>query len=149
MTWPVVLKYDDGIRPAGRPDACFYCGRRVGKPHARDCNVIEKLVELKITAKLPDGRTFTGSWTLEEPHFWKPEDSEFHKNESSWCCSNLLRRRERDSVTWDDADAWSALEALYASGNCLCNGPLRFTFVRVIDPTPRQKPPRVPEGELS
>ena len=30
--WPLVDKNDDGIRPAGRQDACFYCGQRVGLP---------------------------------------------------------------------------------------------------------------------
>jgi hypothetical protein len=149
MNWPRVHKYDDGIRPAGRPDVCFYCGQKVGQLHARDCNVILKLVELKITARLPDGRVFLGSWTLEEPHFWKPENSELHRNESSWCCSNLLREHNRFGVTWDDAAAWDALEALYESGDCLCGGVLRFAFVRVVDPTPRQRPPCVPATEVN
>ena len=25
MNWPTVHEKDDGIRPAGRPDQCFYC----------------------------------------------------------------------------------------------------------------------------
>jgi hypothetical protein len=102
VTWPRVLKHDDGIRPAGRPDRCFYCGQRVGQLHARDCNVITKLIELKITATLPDGRVFHGSWTLEEPHFWKPEDSESYKNESSWCGGNVLGEHNRPDITWSD-----------------------------------------------
>ena len=34
---PLVLKDDDGIRPAGRPNQCFYCNQQVGKPHKQDC----------------------------------------------------------------------------------------------------------------
>jgi hypothetical protein len=35
--WPLVAPNDDGIRPAGPRDACFYCRQKVGQPHKPDC----------------------------------------------------------------------------------------------------------------
>jgi hypothetical protein len=42
--WPLVAINDDGIRPAGEPDECFYCNKKVGQPHGRDCVVVTKRV---------------------------------------------------------------------------------------------------------
>ena len=45
--WPLVDPFDDGIRPAGAPDACFYCKQKVGQPHKRDCVMVKKLVRFR------------------------------------------------------------------------------------------------------
>jgi len=79
-----VHENDDGIRPAGKPDECFYCGQTVGQPHGPACVCVKKLVEMKIEAQL-DGVTFSGLWQCEVPYFWDCDMAEFHKNESSWC----------------------------------------------------------------
>jgi hypothetical protein len=143
--WPLVDKYDDGIRPAGRPDECFYCRQRVGKPHGSQCVIVTKVVELRVLAKLPDGKIAAALWQIDEPHAWTPEQITRRYNKSSWCQGNFLGSRTRDgrsdrgTVTWDEGagDPWQALERLYESGNCLC-GLLSFAFVRVIDNTPRR-----------
>jgi hypothetical protein len=62
--WPLVDPFDDGIRPAGAPDRCFYCWQKVGEPHRRDCVVVKKLVRFRVTVEVDI--TFPHSWTEEE-----------------------------------------------------------------------------------
>jgi hypothetical protein len=149
--WPLVDVHDDGIRPAGKPNACFYCQQGVGYPHKRDCVVVTKRVEMRVHAVLPTGEEFTGLWQFDEVHSWDADQTEFHKNESSWCAGNLLNEREDDeTMTWEGRDPTDILVALHASGQlpmCLC-GVLRFEFVRVVDPTPRRNI-RVPTSEVN
>ena len=136
-TWPLVHENDDGIRPAGKPDECFYCQQKVGQPHGPDCVCVKKLVELKVEARLDDGTTFTGLWQHEVPHFWGVAQIEFHKNESSWCANTLTLEEHKGSVIWDDdKNHWPALHA-NKEPDCLCGKP-SFTFVRVVDPLPRR-----------
>lgn len=47
--WPLVDPNDDGIRPAGKPDECFYCNSKVGEEHGRQCCIVTKLVRLEYT----------------------------------------------------------------------------------------------------
>jgi hypothetical protein len=50
MTWqpkpkqemPLVLPNDDGIRPAGNSDECFYCNQKIGTSHKEDCVCLQK-----------------------------------------------------------------------------------------------------------
>lgn len=145
-SWPLVVEHDDGFRPAGRPDTCFYCGRRLGQLHATDCVVVTKVVAMRVTAKLPDGRIVIGMWQHRVPHFWEAADCEFSKNESTWCASNLLRCR--DDVVWAGTDPWDALDAMYEGGNCLCDGTLMFDFMHVVDGSP-YRALRVPESKVN
>jgi hypothetical protein len=145
MKWPLVAPNDDGIRPAGRPNECFYCRQRVGKPHARDCVCIKKRVELKVTATLPDGEVLTGFWQLDEPHHADAGNIEYHKNKSSWCASNFVRAREAylgATVTWDCPDSEAKLQAFSDAQDtkdlCICNY-IEFRYVRIIDATPRRR----------
>ena len=110
--WPVVLENDDGIRPAGEPDKCFfYCGQKVGQPHGRDCVTITKIVKVRYTFEVD----------IEVPHFWGSGDIEDHRNESSWCADNAF----------DEIDA-------YVGDACAC-GCFSAKFVSEVDATPRQK----------
>lgn len=151
--WPLVDEYDDGIRPAGRPNECFYCGRRVGQSHRRECVIVKKTVELRVTARLGEGEKATALWQIDEPHSWDGTKIVKRYNKSSWCKSNFLGvhlrdGRNRGPVTWEGRDAWGELEKLYRSGDCLCTR-LRFEFVRVVDPTPRRElhvPSHLPPG---
>lgn len=61
MKFPIVTKDDHGIRPAGKPDECFYCHSKVGEPHGRDCVTITKRVRLKATIE----------FEVEVPHSWE------------------------------------------------------------------------------
>lgn len=47
MSWPTVDPEDDGIRPAGASDECFYCHQKVGEPHQRDCVIVTKRVRVR------------------------------------------------------------------------------------------------------
>jgi hypothetical protein len=38
MSWPVVYEKDAG-RPAGAPDECFLCRRKIGQPHKEGCSM--------------------------------------------------------------------------------------------------------------
>jgi hypothetical protein len=58
--WPLVDPKDDGIRPAGEPDACFYCSQKVGQPHALDCVVVKKKVVVRYTVLA----------IIDVPHSW-------------------------------------------------------------------------------
>jgi len=108
--WPIVALNDDGIRPAGRDDQCFYCHQMVGQPHGRECVIVEKLVKLRYIFEVE----------LKVPHHWTQEDIEFHRNESNWCASNAI----------DDIQTLSGGE-----DGCPCR---MFTceFVAVVDETP-------------
>lgn len=75
---PLVLPNDDGIRPAGAPDECFYCRQKIGQPHGRECVAVHKKVKVLYTYELE----------IEVPYFWTKENVESHRNESSWCASN-------------------------------------------------------------
>jgi hypothetical protein len=142
QTWPLIEPNDDGIRPAGPPDACFYCDQKVGARHGFDCVIVTKRVEMRVRAKLPSGE-FAGSWQFDEPHSWDARMSQFYRNESSWCAGNFMRERAAGTVVWDVGDPWPEIAALNESsdqpgGRCLC-GFLQFEFVRVVDATPRRK----------
>lgn len=139
-TWPLVDPLDSGIRPAGRPDECFYCQKRVGIAHARDCVIVTKRVEMRVTATLPTGETFIACWQFDEPHDLTAHMSEFLKNESSWCAGNFVDELDGPDVRWITGATTPAerLTALHDAGDCLC-GVLRFEFVRVVDGSPRRK----------
>src|SRR5580700_10927309 len=141
VEWPTVDPQDDGIRPAGRSDECFYCRSRVGQEHARDCTIVTKVIEMSVVVDL-DGYTARGVWTLTVPHEWDEDMCNSHKNESSWCSGNILHERERREIRWlDGAEPWPVLEAHVAKvPKDMCNtcGHIRFIFVRVVDATPRR-----------
>lgn len=148
MTWPLVDPHDDGIRPASKPDECLYCRQRIGQPHERECVIVTKRVEMRVVATLPTGEKLTGTWQFDEVYSWDEGMTEFHKNESSWCASNFLHATDHgDVITWDPGSegAMEKLEWLDTDKSCLCNV-LEFTFVRVIDGTPRRKL-RMPEAK--
>lgn len=51
------------------------------------------------------------------PADWTPHDIEFHRNDSSWCCSNAL----------------DELEIFAQANDCLCNA-TRFEYVGEVEP---------------
>ncbi len=52
MNKVLVLKNDSGIRPAGKPDECFYCNQKIGTPHLDDCTMLLRKARVKITFEL-------------------------------------------------------------------------------------------------
>jgi hypothetical protein len=116
VNWPKVLPRDDGIRPAGPQDACFYCDRKIGEEHTRDCSTILKIVRLRYIYEVD----------VEVPYQWTRENIEFHRNMGTWCSDNSLDELEAEKV----------------KAGCLCS---RHTaeFMDVVDDTPIQKPQRL------
>lgn len=122
-----VLPDDHGIRPAGRPDECFYCQRRVGQNHAADCAVIVRDVAYGVWHAIEGHRL--GTWKTEEPAHWDDDLGEFHKNESSWCASNMI-----------DDERYSGLPLPQAEreDDCIC-GLVRFECIERGDEIRRAK----------
>lgn len=78
MTWTVTK--ENGPRPAGHPDECFYCQQPIGSQHKPDCVLRERTVVVRLTVEYP----------IRIPEFWTTEDLEFHRNEGTWCSNNLV-----------------------------------------------------------
>lgn len=76
---PNVHRKDDGIRPAGPPDQCFYCHAKVGNPHAQNCVAVKKVVRMRFVVEIDTEQPF--SWTNEHIE-------EFEKHEG-YCLQNL------------------------------------------------------------
>lgn len=117
--WPLVTEDDDGIRPAGKPDECFYCRSKVGEPHGQDCACIHKLILARYTFDL----------ILSAPHGWDAERFELHRNESSWCADNAVGDIELN-MAHVDTDTGEETP-------CLC-GFFEAKFLGDIDTTPRR-----------
>jgi hypothetical protein len=98
--WPVE---DYGIRPAGDPNKCFYCGVERGGVHRKDCVIRNRTIVMKMTVDL----------VLKVPEHWDIDMCNFHKNESSWCANNILPELERISEHF----------------GCLC-GLTKFKYIR-------------------
>ncbi len=140
MTWPLVDKKDDGIRPAGRADACFYCGQKVGQPHGPKCVCVTKIVLVNVT--LTGIAVFDLQITT--PHIWNKSTLEFHRNDSSWCAGNvdcdIMEHRELTNDPSALADVMAKIEAWKSENDnyCLC-GIYTCEFLRVVDNTPTRK----------
>jgi len=106
----VVRKDDDGIRPAGNPDECFYCHQKVGTNHNEKCPIIVKKVRIKYT------------FTIEQfvPAHWTKDDIEFSRNESSRCSNAALK----DIIL----ETWK-------TGNCCC-GICKAEFIEDVKEEP-------------
>ena len=94
---------DDGIRPAGDKNHCFYCGEEKGSQHKNDCVIRCRTIIMEMKINIP----------MDVPEFWDIEQCEFHKNKGSWCANNIL----------------SYLEELIKNHGCLCSL-TEFTFIR-------------------
>lgn len=103
--YPNVQENDPGIRPAGKPDHCFYCGSKIGEKHKEDCVIVCKPTKLKAILY----------YEKDTPASWNKEQIEFRYNESCWCASNLhdqiSRKLEEDENI------------------CLCP----YTVIKVVD----------------
>ena len=71
---------EDAIRPAGKPDRCFYCGRLLGENHRRKCVLVKRDIEIEAKFRI----------VVSVPAFWDKDLIEFHFNESSYCANNLI-----------------------------------------------------------
>lgn len=93
---------DNGPRPAGKPDRCFYCNQCIGELHTETCVLRNRTVVVRAVVE----------YVVRVPSSWSVEDILFHRNDSSWCKSNLISELERID-----------------GSVCLC-GSVLFEFVR-------------------
>lgn len=87
---------DQGLRPVGKPDECFYCGIKIGQYHKPTCALITKIVKYMVDF----ANVRLGTFSRPEPIDWDRDMCEFHKNESSWCADSAL-----DNLVLDDNDS--------------------------------------------
>lgn len=96
---PIVKKNDYGIRPAGKPDECFYCHSKVGEPHKFNCVTVCKMVKLRATI----------DYEYPIPISWDKNRIENHYNLGTWCANNLIEDL-KDYIEYIDVK----------DGSCLC-----------------------------
>jgi hypothetical protein len=128
-SWPVVLPNDDGIRPAGEPDECFYCRSKVGQKHEAECVTVSSYNLYRVLTK--GSKKLVGVYKHYDPYFWTFQECEFHKNESTYCKDNAL-----NGIDWcDSKDAEELERRLMEEDRCSC-GLLTFEFMETIDAGP-------------
>lgn len=71
---------DNGPRPAGSPNECFYCHRQLGQLHEDTCVILQKKIRIQAVIEFDD----------ETVRSWDTNMIEFRLNESSWCASNII-----------------------------------------------------------
>lgn len=71
---------ENGPRPAGKPDQCFYCNQPIGQMHKGDCVCRERTIIVRTIIEYP----------IRVPESWTKELIEFQRNESSWCADNII-----------------------------------------------------------
>ena len=69
----IVTADDEGIRPAGKPDECFYCLRKVGELHRDDCVTVTVVRRYKVILDGKEVGTLSLKEGVELP--FDPEDS--------------------------------------------------------------------------
>lgn len=70
--------YEDGVRPAGPTDKCFYCDCSKGSEHLQSCVMRHKLAVFEITVQ----------YISIVPASWDEDQISFHRGESSFCLGN-------------------------------------------------------------
>lgn len=93
----------EGIRPAGPPDRCLYCGEPEGRTHKPTCAVRERTVVVRMVVE----------YVVLVTESADQEMIEFHRNNGRWCANNALVE----------------LEHLAERVGCLCDH-ARFELVR-------------------
>lgn len=81
LQWGVKTHVDaEDSRPAGKPDECFYCLRKVGEEHTWECVIPTKRIRVRTTLE----------YEVEAPRSWENEFIEFHLAEKG-CLFNIAR----------------------------------------------------------
>ena len=88
----------EGVRPAGSPNHCFYCGCKVGTMHKTGCVIVKKTILMEMKVEI----------LVTVPEDWDKDMCEFHKNESSWWASNIIETlKEIDEVDPNGCVCWA------------------------------------------
>jgi len=83
---------DEGIRPVGDPDKCFYCRRPKGSEHTEECVIRTRTVVCKMTIDI----------VMEVPESSTPDQIEFHINDSSSCVNNIVEKMSEQLERWNE-----------------------------------------------
>lgn len=78
--FPLVIPGGASIRPAGKPDECFYCRQKIGSPHNTECVMVTKRVRVRYSFEIE----------IDVPHCWGVVALEYHRNDGTWCANNAL-----------------------------------------------------------
>ena len=71
-------------RPAAMNGCCFYCQQPIGTEHKSDCVLVLRRVKVKVTIE----------YDISVPSLWDKKMIEFHRNEGTWCSSNMIEELE-------------------------------------------------------
>jgi hypothetical protein len=93
------LVADYGIRPAGKPDRCFYCDSPLGQEHNEGCVIRSRTVVVRFQVDL----------VVDVPEDSDAESIEFKYNDGSWCADNLAQMMTETVNRMDKVNT------------CLCN----------------------------
>jgi hypothetical protein len=126
-SWPAVTPDDNGIRPAGEKDECFYCHSKVGQKHGAECVCVKQRVWYRV---LSEGRE-VGTYNTYDPYHWDFTNCEFHKNDSTWCADNAV-----EDIEWSDGEIRKEAYRRDAADDVCCCDLLSFEFGGVVDAGP-------------
>lgn len=101
----LLVTKENGPRPAGKPDECFYCRQPLGYQHTWNCVLVERKVRVAVTV----------TYEVTIPAHWDEARFLQHRTGSFWCASNVID--ELDKRFGDDGD------------NCMCG----ITEFAVVD----------------
>lgn len=104
---------NEGVRPAGPPDRCFYCDQRVGGQHAFDCVIRQKTVVVELVMKV----------VIAVPESWGQDSIHFRYNESTYCYDNMVPTIEKavaslKRISEDERESFDRPDAM---AGCLCS----------------------------
>ena len=80
-----IVTLENGPRPAGKPNRCFYCAQPIGSEHKADCVCRVKVVMVKVEMTIP----------RVVPISWDRGMVDFHLEGSSWCADNIVGDLQR------------------------------------------------------
>ena len=108
-------------RPIGPPGRCTYCREPIGSTHTSECVIPSRTVVVRATIE----------YVVSVPANWLRENIEFHRNDSSWCCGNMVNE----------------LTALKDGGDCLCSR-VQFEYVREATEEEHADLPEIVRAEM-
>ena len=76
---------ENGPRPRGRDDECFYCHHAIGTEHAKTCVCRKRTIMVRVEIDM----------AYDVPEHWDKDMIDFHFGDSSWCADNIVERLQK------------------------------------------------------
>jgi hypothetical protein len=86
---------DNGPRPAGKPNECFYCHRKIGQQHANDCPCRHRTIVVEARIRYV---TVTSEYVTPESFNARHDCSD---GAGTWCGDNVFKDMERCGLNSD------------------------------------------------